>query len=252
MKRKNLLFVLFMLIGMSAFSQTVTLSTLSSVSPGPVQVSMTLTGFSPNVGGFQCTVRFDSTKMTFTNATDWFSGAGGTQTSLCYGANTGTVTFIDGYVPALAVNGLFVHLNFNYIGPGCTNLTFDDSPTEQLMFDENYNIYTVSWVNGQVCGVPTGIDDNTNNTPSVDIYPTIAKENVNIKYRIPETGKITFGIYNMLGDEVQKVSKECIGNLESTQEMNVSDLNSGIYFVKYQIETPNINTVKTEKITVTR
>ena len=84
------------------------------------------------------------------------------------------------------------------------------------------------------------------------IYPTIARENVNVKYTIPENGRITFGVYNMLGDEVSKVTKDCTANLPSTQEINVSDLNAGIYFVKYHIETPGINTVKTEKITITK
>lgn len=240
-----------MLIGTASYSQTCTLQTLTNVSPGAIQVNLSFSGIPQNVGAFQCTVRFDSSAMTFVNASDWYSGAAGTLVS--HTAGTGKITFIDGYVPALTVtNGVLCKLNFTYIGPGCSFLKFTDSPTLRELADDNYNDYSVvNWVNGSVCGVTTGIEYN-NNSPSIEIFPTIAKEKVTIKYNVPENGKITFGLYNMIGDEIQTITKECIGNNEAVLEMNVSNLNSGLYFIKYQIETASNTIVKTEKITVTR
>jgi len=167
--------------------------------------------------------------------------------------NENITTFVWGDMP-VPINGVLCNVNFTYISTtgACTNVSFGTYPTDTLVADEIYQTYDVDWINGQVCGVASGIEDNGNNSPSVVIYPTIAREYVNVKYTIPENGRITFGVYNMLGDEVSKVTKDCTANLPSTQEINVSDLNAGIYFVKYHIETPGINTVKTEKITITK
>lgn len=255
MKKISIILLVFMCFGMQTYSQTCTLQTLSSVTPGPVQLNLYMNGFNLGVSGIEGTLQFDTTKLTFISVSDKASGFSDLTFNYpslehhdllsiqCYPSPVGEL------YPN--IDGILCKLNFTYNGTVCTNLTFGDWPLQRLIIGNEYFEYTVSWVNGQVCGVPTGIDDNTINS-SVEIYPTIAKEKINIKYNVPENGKITFGIFNLLGDEIKTITKECVANNESTQEMNVSYLNSGIYFIKYQIETANINTIKTEKITVTR
>ncbi|HNW70862.1 MAG TPA: T9SS type A sorting domain-containing protein [Bacteroidales bacterium] len=258
MKRKNLLVLFFMLIGMSSFSQTATLQTVTGATPGAVSVDLTLTGCPLEVSAFQMTIVYDTNVLVYNIAspssgvTDWFSGVSGVGIQ-CPGGKKGRITFVWGDLPQ-PVNGVLCKLNFTYVGPGCSYVNFSNSPTPLLVADgtPNYDPYTVTWVNGQVCDVLTGIDDNKVSDAVVEIYPTVTNDKINIKYNVPENGNVTFGLYNMVGDEIQSITKECTGNTEAIQEMNVSNLNSGLYFIKYQIETASSTTVKTEKITIAR
>jgi len=250
MKRKNLLVLFFMLIGISSFSQTATLQTVTGATPGAVSVDLTVTGCSAEVSSFQGTIEYNPAILTYVNVSNWFAGVSGVGVLT---PSAGKITFVWGDMP-VAVNGVLCKINFTYVGPGCSNVGFTNSPTPWLFADGTplYNEYTVTYTNGQICDVLTGIDDNKVSDAVVEIYPTVATEKVTIKYNVPENGKITFGLYNMIGDEIQTITRECTGNTEAVQEMNVSNLNSGLYFIKYQIETASNNTVKTEKITVTR
>jgi hypothetical protein len=252
MKRKNLLMIVFMLIGIASYSQTCTIQTLSNVSPGPVQASVTMTGFSLLVSSFQMSIIYDTNVLHYVNITDWFSGVSGVGIMHNYYGNFDHLTFVWGDYEQ-AISGVLCHLNFNYKGPGCSDLTLSSVPTTLMVADgtPGYNTYTVNWVSGQICGIPTGIENNNTNS-SIEIYPTVATEKVTIKYNVPENGKITFGLYNMIGDEIQTITRECNSNTEAIQEISVSTLNSGLYFIKYQIETASNNIIKTEKITVTR
>lgn len=238
---------------MTSYSQTCTLGSLSNVAPGAVQVDLGMTGFGQSVTALQWTIEFDPAVLTFdpgTGCTNWYAGVSGVGIQ---SPTPGKITFVWGDTP-VAINGVLCKLNFTYISAtgACSNLSWIDAPTPRLVADTNYNEYTVTYTNGQICGVSTGIEDNSVKNPAVEIYPTIAKGNVNVKYSVPENGKITLGVYNLMGDEVQSFSNTFSANSENIQEINVSELNSGIYFIKYQIETANVNMVKTEKITVAR
>ncbi|HNW90425.1 MAG TPA: T9SS type A sorting domain-containing protein [Bacteroidales bacterium] len=251
MKRKNLLMVIFMLVGISAFSQTVALQSLSNVPVGTVTQDLTMTGFTNQVTAFQWSVSFDPAVITYTSCTDWHVGVTGCLVSV---AAPGIITFVwaDGF--GVPINGVLCKINYSYVSAtgACSNVSFGTYPTDTVVADVQYNYYHPTYLNGQICGVSTGIEDNSVENASVVIYPSVAKEKVNVKYSIPENGKITLGVYNLMGDEVQKISNMFVANNEYNQEINVSDLSSGLYFIKYQIETANINTVKTEKITIAR
>jgi len=254
MKKVSIIMLFMLFLGINTYSQTCTIQSLSNVPVGAVQVNVNMSGFSNSVQSFQFTVRYDSNYLHYYNVSDWFSGVSGVGVQNYYYAagSTNVLTFVWGDTP-VAVNGILCKLNFYYKGGAtCTALDLTNGPTTWGVWDENDNAYTVSWVDGQVCGVLSDINDVSNESPSVKIYPTIANEKINVNYTIPENGKITLGLYNLMGDEIQKLTSPFTANSEYNQEMNVSELNSGIYFVRYQIETPSINTVKTEKITITR
>ncbi|HNZ43669.1 MAG TPA: cohesin domain-containing protein [Bacteroidales bacterium] len=254
MKRKTLLLAFLMLMGVSTFSQVCQLGTVSGVTQGStVSVPITMTGFANEVTAFQWSISWDPAVLTYVNVTNWFPGVTGVGVYPQAAPYEHITTFVWGDMQQ-PINGTLCTVNFTYISStgACTNVSWGTYPTDTLVADEYYQTYNVDWINGQVCGVASGIEDNGNNNASVVIYPTVAREMVNLKYTVPESGRITFGVYNMLGDEVSKVTRDCSADVPSTQEINVSDLNAGIYFVKYHIETANINTVKTEKITVTK
>lgn len=243
-----------MLIGISAYSQrTCTLQTIQNVSPGAVVVDLSMSNYTDSlVTAFQWSIGFDPAVLSFdpaTGITDWFANVSGVGIQ---SPTPGKITFVWGDTP-VAINGVLCKIHFTYIGNmNCSDLTFTDSPTPRLVANGiDYGEYRVTYVNGQVCGLGVGVDENSVN-PAVEIYPTVAKTSVNVKYSVPESGRITIGIYNMIGDEIQKVTNTVTANNEYTQEINVSDLSAGVYFVKYQIATNSINTIKTEKITVTR
>ncbi|HNX07392.1 MAG TPA: cohesin domain-containing protein [Bacteroidales bacterium] len=254
MKRKSLLLAFLMLMGVNTFSQVCTLGSVSGVTQGStVSVPITMTGFGNQVTAIQWSISWNPAVLTYVDVTNWFPGVSGVGVYHQAPPNEHIVTFVWGDSP-VPINGTLCNVNFTYISSSgaCSNVSWGTYPTDTLVADQIYVHYDVDYNNGQVCGVASGIEDNGNDKAAVLIYPTIAREIVNVKYTVPESGRITFGVYNMLGDEVAKVSRDCSANLPSTQEINVSDLNAGIYFVKYHIETASINTVKTEKITVTK
>lgn len=247
---KNLLMVLFMVIGISSYCQTVTLQNLSNVAMGAVSENLSMTGFTNQVTAFQWSIAFNPAVITYTNCTDWYTGVNSCLVSL---ASPGILTFVWGDMPQ-PINGVLCKINFSYVSTtgACSNITFGTDPTDTLVADLTYQYYHPTYVNGHICGISVGLEDNTMKNSSVVIYPTLAKGKVNVKYSMPENGKITLGMYNLMGYEVQKISKMFVANDENNQEINVSGLSSGLYFLKYQIETANIKTVKTEKITIAR
>lgn len=247
---KNLLMGFIMLIGISSYSQTITLQNLSNVAVGSVSENLSMTGFNNQVTAFQWSIAFNPAVITYTNCTDWYTGVNGCLVTL---ASPGIITFVWGDMPQ-PINGVLCKINFSYISTtgACSNVTFGNNPTDTLVADQAYESYHPTYVNGYICGISVGFEDNTVEKSSVVIYPTIAKEKVTVKYSMPENGMITLGMYNLMGDEVRKISKVFVANNEYNQIINVSDFSSGLYFIKYQIETANIHMVKTEKITIVR
>lgn len=250
MRRRYLLMTVLLLIGINSFPQTITIQSKTDVPEGAVSAALTMTGFGNKVSAFQWTITYDPAVLTFTGATDWFSGVGGVGV---YTPESGKITFVWGDSPVV-IEGVLCKLNFTASGQGCSDLTWSDNPTPRLVADgtANYNEYSVSYVNGQICKTVTSSDDYMLNRSSFMIYPTFAKEKITITYTFPEDGKIIVLFYDLNGDEIIKTDHIIVANYTTKQEISTTVLSPGIYFIKYLIKSGSINIVKVEKIFVSR
>jgi D-alanyl-D-alanine carboxypeptidase len=81
----------------------------------------------------------------------------------------------------------------------------------------------------------TSIDNFEKDGYDLSVFPNPAYENINLKFSSSEKKKIEISIFNQLGTAVRENLKySATGN--DTYSMNVSDLSSGIYFVRLNID----------------
>jgi hypothetical protein len=147
--------IVLLLFGTNSFSQTITIQSLADVPEGAVSAELSMIGFGNQVAAFQWTITYDPAVLTFTGASNWFTGLGGVGV---YTPESGKITFVWGNIP-VAIAGVLCKLNFTASGQGCSDLTWSDNPTPRLVANGTYNEYTVSYVNGKICGVIT-VPDN--------------------------------------------------------------------------------------------
>ena len=97
-------------------------------------------------------------------------------------------------------------------------------------------IYT-AWINA---GGVTNINISENHQPEsfklFQNYPNPFNPGTTISYTLPNSGNVTFKIYNILGDEVATLINEVkpAGNYEV--EFNANGLASGIYFYQLKVD----------------
>lgn len=135
----------------------------------------------------------------------------------CWGPNVLVDTFL--VAGSSSVIARFDFHTDNTIGNGVANVRFDDSAAP-LADGATFNLYAFSQ--------STGIDELQNESPLL-LYPNPAANQFTI-YNLQFTIK-ELEIFNSLGE---KVLQSKISNLKSQISLDVSQLLSGIYFVKVQ------------------
>jgi hypothetical protein len=65
-----------------------------------------------------------------------------------------------------------------------------------------------------------------------EIYPNPANSNVNLVFRLAESGMVNIKVYNILGEEIYSLDNGKTSTGLHNVRLNVENLNSGIYFVK--------------------
>lgn len=79
---------------------------------------------------------------------------------------------------------------------------------------------------------PVGILDITKDDfGSFVVYPNPAVDNVWFGYQFPEAGKLTVTLYNTLGQKISDVQTTNYDNGKSVEQLNVSTLAAGAYFL---------------------
>jgi hypothetical protein len=78
-------------------------------------------------------------------------------------------------------------------------------------------------------------------------FPNPARTQATIRFAVPEQQSVTLRMYDVLGRQVQTIVD---GEREGRQSMqvNVSDLPSGVYFLRLEAESQ----MKTQRMTVVR
>ncbi len=155
----------------------------------------------------------------------------------CYAPSTNTVydepgvgTTLAGMTNLIGAQGLVAHFD---VGQSCC----DTYVKYQTYFAQDTATVTVHY------SCSNGINDIAKASGVISTaYPNPSNSTVSIKYILNEfaqNGKITF--YDMLGKTVKEVE---LIDKQGTAKINVTDLNSGIYFYSFLIDGKTISTRK--------
>ncbi len=120
----------------------------------PVQISN-----ATDLAGFQWTIKYDDTKLSFVNCTNWDPNLIGSVT--INSSTSGKITFV--YSEANGVNissGTFFELNFNILSgaTGVAALIWSDNPTARYVNDSAPNEIITTWNNGSISIYNSGIN----------------------------------------------------------------------------------------------
>ncbi|HOY33294.1 MAG TPA: cohesin domain-containing protein [Bacteroidales bacterium] len=139
------------------------IQTVSGAIPGSqIAVNISLSCFAPdNISGFQFTVKYDTTKLKYINSSDWYAGISGvTEVSSTYYGTVHALTFAWAESFAMVIDGVLCKLNFinKTNSTSCESIYWSDMPTPRTIINGDYNEYTVTYVDGGICTVCTGVN----------------------------------------------------------------------------------------------
>ncbi len=216
-----------------ALLPTFTIATLNNVPAGSITVPVYATNV-VNMGSFQFTIEYDPALMSFSSASDWYTGI----EAVTMGEPIpGHLTFVW----AADMNGIniadgtFFNLNFNWLGSISTSsLTWSDNPTPREFTDYDGNVFVSVYNNGSVTGSPS--------QPILTVTPT----NQGVT---SAAGTTTFAVTNTGIGTMNYTAAVTTGNDWLTITSGGSGINTGTINVAY---TDNTSTSpRTGTITVT-
>ena len=217
---------------------TLTIEGVYDVPAGPVSVPVHALEI-VDMGSFQFTIDYNPAYLTYTGTSNWYTGI----TDVLVGTpSAGKLTFVWAASTAgvSIPDGNFFNIDFTFTGTDdWAWIGWSDSPTPREFADYNGNIFVPTYNNGFVTGHPVGVPEN--GALAINVYPNPATDVVNVKsdFNIKSIEVLSF-----IGQTVYTRK-----NVDSKLvQVDVSSLNSGVYFVKLDTDQG----IKTTKITVKR
>ncbi len=122
-----------------------------------------------------------------------------------------------------------------------SNLTVGDSITNfaAIYFDFNDPVITNDAITKIV--LLTSLNDNASANilnGEVKLYPNPAKDEITIEWKNTKNTQQSVELFNVFGQQVKSISSPLTTNSTQNQTLNISNLASGVYFVK--IEEVNV------------
>jgi hypothetical protein len=165
-----------------------TLGTLSAGLGSSAVVPVTATTLN-GIEGFQFTIQYDQTKLSYQNCSDWDAGVNSANVLVTNNSSAGTITFVYNDNAFSIASGTFFKINFNVIAgtTSTTPVTWSDTPTPREfinaipnLIDVTYNNGTVNIVNSLYSISGTITYDNISNTPMGAITVELLDNSSNI------------------------------------------------------------------------
>jgi hypothetical protein len=157
----------------SGETATLKIGTVNGSIGNNVSIPVTATSIK-DIAGFQFTLEYDATKLSYVNCTNWPSNVSGITVS---NPKAGKITFVYSDPNNLVniTSGKFFDVNFNVIAASGTPLIlWSDDPTARLFVNSNLETLNCAYINGSV-SIITGFKlsgslayDNTNMTPLIN------------------------------------------------------------------------------------
>ena len=215
-----------------------TIGILTNVPQGQISVPVHISQI-VNMGSFQFSMQFDPTIMTFNGTSNWYPGI----SEVAVGEPTpGYLTFVWAADNAgiSILDDIFFNLDFTWNGNNSTSLvSMSSHPTPIEFSDWEGRIFEPAYANGSLTGASVGIEKTE--PQIIRIYPNPASDIINV------TSDDNIKCVEMLSYLGQSVFTK--SNLEMKQfQIDISNLPTGVYFVKIQTDRGIMST----KITVNR
>ena len=137
---------------------------------------------------------------------------------------------------------------YSYYGKGKVAAIGDSSPCDDGTGDPNDQLYDgyiqdaagnhrkllmniTIWL--AVSNISTGINNFQNNENEINVFPTLSKNTITIKYSLRSGANVSIGLFDIEGRKIISARNKFMtaGNYEDV--INVSDIKAGIYFCKY-------------------
>ncbi len=138
---------------------TLGLGTVSAQAGANVAVPVDATGFA-NIQGFQFTIDFDESRLTYVNCSDWGGGTAVNGVQITPLAGQGKITFVYNDNLINISSGLFFNLNFtvNAGATGTAPIAWSDVPTPREISNDIPDEVATTYSNGEV-NITTGGGD---------------------------------------------------------------------------------------------
>lgn len=173
-----------------------------------------------------------------------------------------TWSIVDGSGTAIAEGGPYsaggLHLEaFTFPANGCYTLTLNDASGEGLsggfyiITDESTNVlwngpaFTDMVTAGLAYDSQVGLDENIQ-VENLEIYPNPVSRNAEINFTLNNSGIANITLFDMLGRQVSQIYQGSLNGGNQTIQMNSESLETGLYFVKIQLNNQTV----TKKIMV--
>lgn len=96
-----------------------------------------------------------------------------------------------------------------------------------------------------VAAVYNGIKEvSATNVGEVSLYPNPAADILNISYTLSKDATVSFGIYNIIGQNVMNIEPSALNKGDYRTRVNTADLKNGVYFVSVKENNKTVNTLK--------
>jgi hypothetical protein len=135
-----------------AFSQaTLSIANVNGTAGNPVSVAVQATGIS-DMEGFQFTIVYDNTKLTYVSCSNWGGGTNSTAIQITSLSTLGKITFVYNDVAVNISSGKFFDINFtvNAGATGSSPVTWSDNPTVRELSNSIPVEITCNYTNGSV------------------------------------------------------------------------------------------------------
>ena len=109
--------------------------------------------------------------------------------------------------------------------------------TAEIYFDFNPAIVTNTVINTIV--TITDINENEEFDNKVNVYPNPSEGNFSISFELKRSEEVSISIVDILGKEVESISRKSLEKGIHKREMNLNSMNSGIYFMSIKIGNEN-------------
>lgn len=220
---------------------TVTVSSHSQIEDGTeVEVEVIVSGIPDGVylDGFNGTFSWDNRYLTYVSANDV---QGATDFNIgnenVYAEFTSGRSFLVSATGHNITNGAIMKWTFVYHGNGsglCGLVRVDDNLVDVLWLNSEWGEWTAELVSGEVCGITTNLNQQTNTSNRTYIFPNPVIDNLNVKLYSDEMRTVNLSIADLLGRNVIELGTKSISQGVSDFCFPVEGLTPGIYFLQIQ------------------
>ena len=221
----------------TAIGEVLTIENVNSSTLGSITIPVHATAIN-NLGSFQFSISYDSTKLIYVKDTNWFAGITGVTINPLPNGKHGKASFVwAADAPINISDNTLFEMKFDAIDYGNSTIAWSDDPTPREFSDWDGNILEPTYNNGTI-DILSGVNELSNT--SIIVSPNPNNGNFTLDLSSVKSQITNVKVINMVGGVVfqEKVAQ----NASFNQNINLSNLSEGVYTIL--IQTTNGDMVK--------